>query len=83
MEKEKLCPLNKMNPCIGKECALYMPAVAIGREGTNHIEIDVEDMLVGRCAIAVGAASNLLQYAANTLDADISHSEKLKDTLAG
>lgn len=69
MKPEKLCPFNNMSPCIKKQCALYMPDVAVATAKGKKISIDVEEtMLVSRCAIAVTGASTLLLCASDSLE---------------
>jgi len=78
MSQTKLCPFNNMAPC-SKQCALYiLPSIVVGEQNASRVDIEVDELLAGRCAMSVGAITNLLLYAANQLESKLEYDQKTK-----
>ncbi len=65
MSTEKLCPLNNMEPCVGKKCAWYLSdTAAIAAQGNLSAMAGFEDVSAVSCAINITAFTTL-QLCAN------------------
>ena len=69
MEKEKLCPLNNMEPCIKEKCAWYFPYSAIAEQGLLKASTDFKSSLDVMCAVNIGVASTLQLLVSDQLNA--------------
>ena len=73
---EKLCPLNNMEPCIGKKCAMYLdvtinPQSSLKDGQTLSITTSAKKIFNPPCALTISAYSSFHAHALQLLDLEL------------
>ena len=73
MMAKKLCPLNNMQPCIGKKCVMYLDLTKLSATADTGIPekkfSEFERLLQPPCALAVQGAASIIAILSSTQEA--------------